>query len=96
MGLHKVSRGLKKVDAHMPWGALSVARQLPPLETVFRGRGIGFHVGGCHFRKYMHINTKNKQIHHIRIIHTYTQKTSKYIIYVSYIRIHAYIYIYIR
>jgi hypothetical protein len=62
----------------MPRGALSVARQLPPLETVFRGRGIWSRVQGCHLRKYMHIHTKYKHIHHI---HTYT-----YI----YIHIHTY------
>ena len=48
LGLHKLSRGLKKVDAQMPRGALSVARRLPPLETVFRGRGIGSRVQGFH------------------------------------------------
>ena len=53
----------------MPRGALSVARRLPPLETVFRGRGICSRVQGCHLRKYMHIHTKYMQIHHI---HTYT------------------------
>ena len=59
-------------------GALSVARRLPPLGTVFRGRGIGSRVQGCHFRKYMHIHTKYMQIHHI---HTYT---------CIYIHIHTY------
>ena len=54
-GLHNICRRLKKVDAQMPWGALSVARRLPPTESVFRGRGIGSSVCGCHSRKYMHI-----------------------------------------
>ena len=56
-------------SAQMPWGALSVACRLPPLGTVFRGRGISSSVPGCHFRKYMHIHTKYMQIHRI---HTYT------------------------
>ena len=68
LSLHKRSPGRKKVDAQMPRGALSVARQLPPLETVFRGRGIGSRVRGCHLRKYMHLHTKYMQIQHI---HTY-------------------------
>ena len=37
----RLQRAEKKLDAQMPWGAVSVARRLPPLETVFRGRGIG-------------------------------------------------------
>ncbi len=39
-GLQNICLGRKKVSAQMLWGALSVARQLPPQETVFRGRGI--------------------------------------------------------
>ena len=77
-GLHNLCRRLNKVDAQMPWGALSVARRLPPTESVFRGRGIGSSVCRCHSRKYMHIRT---QYVHIRHIHTNT---------IIYVHIHAY------
>ena len=108
--LHKRSRGRKKVDAHMPRGALSAARRLPPLGTVFRGRGIGSRVQGCHFRKYMHIHTKYMQIHHIHTytciyihIHPYTNFHAVDAMHVywkqqytcRYMHIHAYTYIYL-
>ena len=40
-GVHNLCQLLNKVEAQMPWGALSVARRLPPTESVFQGRGIG-------------------------------------------------------
>ena len=40
-GVHNLCQLLNKVEAQMPWGALSVARRLPPTESDFWGRGIG-------------------------------------------------------
>ena len=40
-GVHNLCQLLNKVEAQMPWGALSVARRLPPTESDFGGRGIG-------------------------------------------------------
>jgi hypothetical protein len=78
-GLRNICRGRKKVDAQMPRGALSVAPRLPPLETVFRGRGIVSRVCRCDSRKYMHIRAQYVHIPHIHTntiidvhIHTYT------------------------
>ena len=80
-GLHSLCRWQKKVDAQMPWGALSVARRLPPTESVFRGRGISSSVSGCHSRKYIHIRIYEH-------IHTYTCKC-------HHIRSYTYIYVFI-
>ncbi len=107
LSLHKRCRGQKKVDAQMPWGALSAARRLPPLGTVFRGRGISSRVQGCHFRKYMHIHTKYLQIHQIHRytciyihIHTLTWAGFVYMhIHADtciYMHIHAYTFIYLH
>jgi hypothetical protein len=54
-------------------GVLSVARRLPPLETVIRGRGIISRVFRCDSRKYMHIRAQYAFIPHIHtnIINTY-------------------------
>ena len=80
-GLHSRCRWQKKADAQMPWGALSVARRLPPTESVFRGRGIGSSVCGCDSRKYIHLRI-------YVLIHTYT-----YIYH--HIRTYTYIYVFI-
>jgi hypothetical protein len=60
-------------------GALSVARRLPPLKIVFRGRGIVSRVFRCHSRKYMQIQAQYVHIPHIHTstiiyvhLHTYT------------------------
>ncbi len=69
--LHKRCTGQEKADAQMPRDALSVARLLPPLETVFRGFGICSRFGECHLRKYMHIHTKYLHIHAYTYIYMY-------------------------
>ncbi len=53
----------------VPRDALSVARRLPPFETVLWGRGIVSRVFRCDSRKYMHIRA---QCVHIPHIHTNT------------------------
>ena len=63
----------------MPRGAQSVARRLPPLEIVYRGRGNVSHLFKFHSRKYMHIQAQYVHIPHVHTntiiyvhLHTYT------------------------